>query len=473
MNLNYPIKKFFIANPGPATIGVYTDNSSIKKLILKSEGIEILGGSTATWTKSETKNAVKKVVGISLSRNFNEASEDYGIKIVPSRRTPGYIDNSEERAVGKFYGSRISGLTETAGLYQDAKALIQEKQIIDMINGDTNNTQFGTSIPSGAIVNARRAYIITDDGNDDASGFTVTKSDGTTYAFTTASSFSAGQLGIQFNANANVNTILKAYCIGTDTYLITSVDFGYNFSIEAGTDTTIVRREILLDSKYDDILYDVQLDTDWATETGYFLFDMTSSDSFAAVINSVITVNGTANVCTTGTNIGTVITAIDGYTGVNALAWGSTILIAGTSGTVTSMSITFPSCNSTNDAPYTTNAYLTFAGTPKGSFSRLNADDVQRIFAVSNHMGDLTSALRHPVSTTKGAEYVKYTLTSSSTEIGAIHGASHYDNYKQKIELYVPKDAVRADLFYSSDYSEDVATSANALLEEAIENWNS
>jgi hypothetical protein len=473
MNLSYPIKKFFIANPGPANIGVYTDNDSVKKFILKSEGIEILGGSTATWTKLETKNAVKKVVGIALSKNYNEASEDYGIKIVPRRRTPGYVDNSEQRPVGKFYGSKISGLTETAGLYQDAKAVIQEKQIIDMITNDTNNTQFGSSIPSGAIVNARRAYIITDDGTGNASGFTVTKSDGTTYAFTTDSSYSEGQLGIQFNADANVNTILKAYHIGTATYLITSVDNGYNFSIAVGTDTTIVRREILLDSKYDDILYDVQFDTDWATETGYYLFEMTSTDSFAAAVNAVITVNGTDNVCTSGTNIATVITAIDGYTGVNALAWGTTILIAGISGTVTNMAITFPSCNSTNDAPYTTKAYLTFAGTATGSFSILNADDVQRVFAVSNHMGDLSSAVRQPVATTKGAEYVKYTLTSSPTAIGAIHGASHYDNYKQKIELYVPKSSVRADLFYASDYTEDVATTENALLEEAIESWNS
>lgn len=488
MNLKYQTQQFLLTSIDTTILDIYADVNSVKKLVYKPEGFEIPGGTTATWSKQVTEPATKKIVGVKLSRQIPSAnsplttSYDYGIRIVKKYKTPAYIDNTEYWPNGKWYGGVYPVLTIPASpgnLYADSDALAMEAEIMNLITKDT-----GMARPiDGAAVNARRAYIVTDDVNSDATTLLVTLADGTAVTVT-ASGAAAGQLGVGFNGDANVNTVLKCYWLEAvsatvDKYLITSVANDYEFTLADGTDSTVGDRYILLDSKHDDVLFDVYVDPIFGDATTTFnLIDITSSDSYAAASNMLVNVDGTSTLVTAGTNQATVLAALDKgtITGVNAISWGTKILVASIS-TVTSLTISFPYISGSGTPLTASNESLTFAGTRSGKFSSLTTDDVQRVFATAGHHGDLSTAVRLG-QTTASTEYVKYTLTSSMTT-AAIHGASHFDTSQHKVEFYIPKSLVRADLWDGTDIDSptvlhDTPTGAlDRTIDELLNVWKS
>lgn len=454
MNLKYQTQQFHLPTVGPLVLDLYTDKDSVKQLVVKNEGFQIQGGTGSTWSWSETTPAVKKVKAVKLTRTAPSDSTfyDYGVRIIKRYKTPAYIDNSEYWPNGKFYGSVYPALNVSSGSYSAADALAMQKVIVDTINGDKGVSR----AIDGAAVNARYAYVVTDDVNTDASGFTVTKADGTTYVFATASTFAAGQLAIQFNADANVNTILKAYRIGADKYLITSIDNGYDFTLGTEVDTTIEDRIMLFDSKVDDILFDVVVDKTYATVVGYHLVDLYNASSFNAGdghLQFKLDVIDSTNAATSLTlvesssyddsaEVAAKVVTDFASKGVYATTFGATKVLIGAEEAVKNVKVSFPLWSSNGQTPYPVVTTVLYQGTKEGAFSSLTADDVQRIFAEQKHAGMLATAIRLD-QVAASVDYVKITLKASQST-PAIHGASHRDNYEPTAELYIPKAAMRA-----------------------------
>ena len=182
-NLTYQKQQFLFTTIGPSQLATYTDKAGNKKLILKDKGIELVGGANAKVAKSVTDPSMKRIVILTQTKNApaSTSNVDYGFRVVAKFRFPGYVDNSEYWPHGKMYGGNYPNLST----FTDAQVLAMDNNILDLISADTGYTQ-NSSIPTGAIVNARRAYTVVDTDNTDASGFTITWPDGTTTVFATA-----------------------------------------------------------------------------------------------------------------------------------------------------------------------------------------------------------------------------------------------------------------------------------------------
>lgn len=469
-NLSYQKLQFLFSSMSSLLLGVYTDKTSVKKLCFKDKGIELTGGTTASWTKQVTQDFVGKAVGLALTKLAPSSNTDfnYGIRVTSTKKHPGSVDNSEYWWKGKFYGGTFKYLDITSGYFSDANALSMENDIINQITQDSGRTLSDYGSP----VEARRAYIVVDSDNTDASGFTVTWPDATTTVFVTAATFADGQLGLQANTKttaayggAAFNDLLKVYWIASDTYIVTSINPGLLFTIGTLVDTSVTRREILLTSEMDietlkDEIYQVEDDDSFVTKTGYHLADIKTSDAFATAINMHLVEGTTTNEITAGTNVATVGAAINAATTAVYASWkptsGKEALYIGSVSTVV-VDIHYPYINSAGTAPLAANTVnYSRLFTPNGRYSSLTGSDVYRIFAANDHHGKLSQLV--PLrQADKDAEYVLFTLNSVISDHGAIHGASHRNSYKSTIQFAVPKASLRADLW---DATGDLATPA-------------
>lgn len=493
MNLTYPIQKFFLSTMGPTILDIYADAASVKKLVFKEMGIEVPGGATASWSQEFTSTSKRKITALEMTLNEpatdnRDGSYDFDIRVIAKYKTPAYIDNSEYWPHGKSYAKNMPVLDVTAGAFTAANAIIIENAIMDLIAADTG--MLGPK--SGSVVRARRAYLVTDTDNSDASGFTVTWPDGTTTVFVTAVTFADGQMGIQANSKttaayggAAFNALLKVYHYDTDKYIVTSHNENLQFTLGTGVDCTIDKRYILLDSRFDDIHYSTVVDPNiWNKVNTINLADLTSSDAFAAAVNlHLVTKTGTTvalNVCTTGTNIATVYGVITGYGGINASydTAGTTIYIA-TTMAYSDMFIEFPPYSADGATPYTTNASVSYEGTTTGKYSKLTGDDVQRIFANAEHAGELTSAIRKTQTVSASTRYAKFSLIAANQVVGSIIAANHLENYNTQIEFFVPISEIDADIWDGTDIDtpgalhDTLTGAADRTIHELLDVWAS
>ena len=463
-NLNYQKVPHLYTTIGPAQIGVYTDLESVKKLILKDKGIELPAGAGSSYSISMTDNAVRRAVF--MEQTLNEPAEtknfNYGFRIEGKYKHPAYVDNSEYWKTGKFYGGTFPALTISGGAYSAANALDIDEAIIKQITEDTGISER----KNGSIVRARKAYIVTDDDLTGNSTLTITNAAGTDVTITVTGDHSAGaanaNLGHEINDEGTVHDEVKAYRLGAATFLIVGIEEGnVDFSVTAGTTTTVVSIGILLDSRFDDLLFDVQFDKNEWTKKGLNLTDISSSDAFAAAINCTVTVDGTTSaVQTAGTNIATVVTALNALTNVYALAHDGEILLA-TPDTINKLAVEFPAENAAGTAAYTTNCAVAYEASTEGAFSSMTSDDIFRLFANRDHAGDMRSAIRG-YNVPADTEYLCYHIKSTQRH-GAIHGASHTVGYESKISIFVPKDNVRSLKWEVANLAADTQTGDRTL----------
>jgi hypothetical protein len=477
-NLTYQKVQFLFSAIGPAQIATYTDKDGVKKLILKEKGLELIGGASASYGKAYTDDYMKKAVLLTQTKNApaETSNVQFGFRVVSKYRTPAYIDNSEFWPHGKWYG----GIYPNLSTFTDAQVVGMDNAIIDMITADAGFSNNPTT-PGGAVVRIRRAYTVVDTDNSDASGFTVTWPDGTTTVIATAATFADGQLGTQIMANATVaygstvKALLEVYQIAVDTYVITSRNPGLKFSLGTAVDSIISVPGLLLDSKYDDINFDLQFDTyEWAAQ-GLNLTKLSQS-SFTTALNAHISVDGTVTEVIAATNQATQLAAISAITGITALNDSTLGFTIASALTVDTMMVNFPVLNLAGTDPLTaTTAAITYEATSNGRFSSLNADDVQRIFAEADHAGYLRTAIRGNFPTVAGISYTKFLISGINT-VGAIHGASHLNSSKVTIEIFVPTSACRGNLWDATDNASgnDVCSgTADMTIEELLTYWAS
>jgi hypothetical protein len=476
-NLSYQKTQILLNTVGQANLATFKDKDGVKKLIIKDKGIVLSGGPGASVGKSVSDAFMGKAVLLKQTKNdpASPVNVEFGFRIESKLRTPGYIDNSEYWPTGKFYGSIAPNLSTFA----DAQVLEMDNIIMRMINGDKGFSQ-DAAVPTGSIVSARRAYTVVDADNTDASGFTITWPDGTTTAFVTKTTFGDGEFGTQLMASSTaaygstVGALLEAYQIAADTYIITSREEGLEFSLGTGVDATISVPGILLTSRHDDILFNVQFNPYEWTSQGLNLTKI-NGGGFGSAFNGHVSVDGTVTEVTATTQAN-ILTALNAITGVNALADGTAAMTIASTLAVDFMAVNFPVINAAGNAPLTkTPASITFEACKSGKFSVMNADDVAREFAALDHAGFLRSAIRGNFNTTAGISYTKFIVTGT-TKVGAIHGASHTSQSEVAVEIYIPTEACRGDLWDDTDKDtgKDVPSGAlDRTIEEVLAYWAS
>lgn len=481
-NLTYPNQEILYNSLSATKIGVYTDSvTSKKKLLLKDMGVEIpWDANNTSITTQTTTYGVRKSKLIKL-RGVEPASiyeYEYGVRVVRKFQFPAVNTQSEFKNDSKFYGSRFPKLTVSAGSIADADLVIMEDEIIKQITGDTGYSH----ITDGAVVDARRVYYIDDstaNHTSDATGFTVTFADGTTYAFAIGTTFTAGQIAIQFNANSNVNTLLRAYRVGTNKYAITSINAGYSFTIGtevAGAD--IDERFIELSSKWTDPSWEVELDPIFATQEKFYHYNLYASSYVAATQNVTINVNGTDHSVASSTNIATVAAAVNSAVsthGVWATYDATTIYVAAEDiASLTNILMTIPD-GSTLTIPTT---FLdtrqgvkvitqSFDGT--GRYDLLAYAQVYHKFMGKGHDGDL-SMMRPQELPEKNVKYKIYNIYLNST-IGGGAGANHSDIYTQKVSICVKKSETLVDYFTNGSWMDDAGAAPDRTFEELLTYW--
>ena len=225
-NTSQPITRFLVNAVNTKDFGLYTSGSE-KIFMLRNRHISLPKTGTV---KKTTNNLEGKYIAsfIKLTKRPAVEGEPYsvGLDFVKTMKDPGVLnDQVFDRHL--TYAGQVSGLAAMVnGVIADSDLESIEDQIIELAKLDSER------VGSESYVNLRRAYVVTNSDYTDASGFNVNLEDGTTKTFVTASTFTAGQMAIQFNANTNVNTKLVCLRIDTERYLITSFDPFYKFTID-------------------------------------------------------------------------------------------------------------------------------------------------------------------------------------------------------------------------------------------------
>ena len=441
-NINQPITRLLFNTVLPKDWGHYVDAAGVKKLLLKRDGITIPKVS-GKWSVKVSDYQPGRFRAMFLEKNKYPVvpGEPYsfGYTFIKERKQPG-VNNDQFFPEQVYYFGKVNGASALVnGVVADADVLAIENQILDLNLADINR------VGSTAFVGLRRAYIVTDDDNDAGGGFTVTLENGTNVVFLTSTTLAAGQLGVQFNANTDVNTKLVAIRIGADRYIITSIDPGYKFTLGTCVTTTIESRKIYAQGLTLDYKIDCEFDPREATNLGAYISIINR--------NGASTVGGTATKCyVEGTEV-----SVTGHgTYANLVANFNTALntygsyaIAG----VTDLIYIYAPASLKSFSVKLGDATLMLKSkelSPTGNFPTLTSDDVFRTFIGRGQHGDLYNRRYAKNQPVEGGIYRKYIITLTSDNETLTQSAGGMGSVVTVFELYVLLSEALATRLYDA-----------------------
>ena len=467
MNLTQPIPKFLFNTLVTADFGLYTNSvDSTKMLFIKGAGIAIpyTSGSSSSTKISPDVGAGKSVyLVLSTVCPCEECHYEYGLKVVKTVKRPGVL-NDNYYPESRYYGSVLSNVQAcTAGVMAAADVLAMEDEILEQIGVDTD-----------ASVDGYRVYEVEDDDHSDASTLTITIN-GVTTTITETPAHAPSIAGestfvAAINAEAAVNTVVYAVRgITEDKFWIISRSSGGLFTVAAGTDTSVLQRGMLLDSKIVDEPFHVEIEDGFATVTGWyhFLLDATSCATLGEV-TMYNTVAGTVNTraIASDTNIATVTAAIvAGAAEVNASVLDTNYIYVLGDATVQAMDVVIPG---------TSNLSLVEFWTATGEYSYLTSDDVFRVFMHNPSHGALSEMTYSQNKPVDGTSYTKYIIKNTSTVAQLAGGAGHLGTFFKEVHLYLPTSYLLTDLWDATDYmyeSDNAAFTADKTFDEMLTEW--
>lgn len=436
-NLTFPVRPYLFNTVTAADMGYYTDSITGKKnLILKKDGIQIpfVSGSTVKTVISPLPGEYKSVrLVVNPACPCEDCNYEYGIVITKKVKRPG-VGNSDYYPTGRFYGDKLHRIgTCSNGIMAAADIAIIENEIMSQITADTGG---GMENSTPAIVGAKKYYLISDDDDSDASVISVTHGGATV---TVTSVTAAFNLATVFNAQANVNAKLVCYQYDktgtTRKFLITSIDDGYEFTIAAGTDTSIVEKGLLLTAKNLDIQFEVEAQLGvFEVKNGISLTSVTGC-TYTNVNQLDMRIDGTRLEVPFDTNLATSVAAINtAQTGKFGVAAKDTTMLVMLNPDYADKMTAFAGVVAT-DAVHKA---ADFNHSSKASFPFLTPDDVFVEFSQLRHLGGLLSMV-HDEKPIKDVEYVKINISYTKSGHAAIHGASHGVDYKSGYTLYIRK----------------------------------
>ena len=472
-NLNQPIKRLLFNTMDASEVGITLSTKESQAqmwLTFKKSGYRIPGKTPAYATTID--NSPSGTLSTNIVRNVKEKPEPgylsgtmitlsnaapaylqnyaYGFDVIKELWLPG-VDNAQPEWRFRTYSGSLPIVTLSSGVIQDADLLTMENDLLDQITGDVKTDAsaiYFNDTDRESIVEARRAYYINDTAanhTSDNSGFTVTWDDGSTYAFAISTTWTAGQLAIQFNANSSVNTKLIMYRTGANTYIVTSRNAGLKFTLgtfvaNAALNTTQSRR-IYLKGRNVNVKHKVRITPDRGVAekvTFITLMSTTTAGTTTFKVNGVATAAVTDN-ATFATYSGNINSALS-------------------TASITSMYATY---DSTNIYLWGSSAVNTFYVAPsalsttvlnglgvvgRGSFPKLRDFDVFQTFAYTKDQGPL-GAQEYNTQVIKGATYYKYIVHAFINNMTASGLPSGYDSMKQRTEIYVLSTVATTNIY--------------------------
>ena len=434
-NINQPISRYLFNEVLNKDWGLFLDENSVKNLFLKKYGRTIPKTGT-TLTVSDYDPGKYHAHFLEMVKRPVVAGEpvEFGYSFVKKMRKPG-VHNNEYFTHQQYYGGKLLGAMEpTDFVIEDDDVLNLEDQII----ASAKLHYLDTSCIDKCFVNLRRAYVVNDSDNTDASGFTVTLEDGSTVVFATGTTFAAGQLAAQFNALSTVNTKLMAIRMAADKYLITSIDPFYKFTIGTLVDTTISNRYIYAENL--ELGYDVEVRYEQGQANKMSAYITSVNGATATTPGMDIYVDGTKYTPTTSSTFATFLaninTAVNGV-GVYATKQSTANIFIYAPATVNVFNVTL-----SDSSTYT----LVKEVTPKGGFSALTSDDVFRLFMNKGNHGALATQ-QYVTQPINGGIYRKYRLATSFIQDAVGGAAGGKESVEHIVEIYVLKSAALVNKF--------------------------
>lgn len=470
MNLTQPIPKVLFNTLVTADFGVYTDGvTSLRMLLFKKEGFAIpwISSSVCSHTKISPDEGAGKSVYLTLSTvcPCEECNYEYGIKVIKSVKRPGVL-NDDYYPEPRFYGSVLSNVQEcTAGVMAAADVLAMEDEILTQIGDDTD-----------ASVDGYRVYEVEDDDDSNTSNFTITIGTTTTtieiIGAHVASITGESDLVADVNGTAAVNTTLFAArgITGNKFYLISLVSGGL-FTVAPGTTTTVLQRGMLLDSKVVDEPFHVETEDGFATQTGWYHYQLSSSDAYAANANvtmyTKLAGTWTTTTLTSDTNIATVVAALNAAAGeVNAsIVDTNKVWVLGDS-TVEGMDVTIPTVS---------NLTIDDFWSATGEFSYLTSDDVFRVFMHNPSHGALSEMTYSENKPVDGTSYTKYIFKCTSDVAQLAGGAGHMGTFFKEVHVYIATSYLATDIWDATDLmyeADNAAFTADQTFDEILDTWD-
>ncbi len=490
--LVYPKKTMVFNSFSVADIGVYKNEKTASNVLhFKKEGRSLESGwgtdmagngstlSTAPNVKSATvaytddgyfKGKLVQVVAPAKNEDINYG---YGLTIRKLVKVPG-VNTSQTNTYEKTYTGEMPVVSTSGGYVTAAGIKIMEDTLIDGITNDTymhvTNTDITTNF-AGSIVTAKKAtkltttaantntVTITPDADTGDSAETILLNGGTTIITQVA----------DFNDD---NTLgFKAYALGTQEMIIVG-PAGYKAVITAAV-ATVGNTYLLLESKDQNVKFDVGYVDGFAIVQGWNLFTLTCSAATAQTAGVQMIIDGTATAATAATTPATLAAELTSDAGGKAYSTveGTTplhltvnLVSLNTDMGLTSLDIKLPAVNT-----YTRTA----STTSQGKYPSLTSDEVFRANAFLKDPGKL-AAMQYLDQPTDGADYAKYVI-ETYVEIDGIPAASEISTGTTTTVIYALKSAAQASVWDKSDLYIDAGesnpVSADASFEFLLAAW--
>lgn len=438
-NLTYTERPILINTLAYDDLGVYAytnpDNSSDtdKILIFKKHGLSLPYDNFLSASLSKTQDgALKSILLKTLApAPCSDCNYDYGINVKKDVKNPGVL-NDDFQHKARFYGGTIEAIqTPSGGQLVAADKITIEDDIIAQILSDRN-----TKYREEAIVDGRRLYKCTVSGAD-TNKIIITDSAGATETITMNTGATIITMCQDFNHDNTKGLI--AFALSSTVMAVTSSAVGTVFTLAdgAGATTVTFERFIWLASRDADNKFWVDFDLGFMSVERFNLLVLdnayssgTTSFTSGGINTHAITMHANSATCVTNINgshwhdgSDSAFTTI-GYASclnTDAVTAGDIYIY---SGVVELMEKTL-----------STGVTINTAYSGGGRYPQMTGEDVFRIFSNKRDLGALSNQvyLEQPDPT---AKYCKLTLQFTNP-IASQHGASHMNDYRQKIELYI------------------------------------
>ena len=440
-NLTYPTTDILINTLAYTDLGVYGDGvTSERVLIFKKYGITIPYDSNVSVTKACTELGQLKSVAVTIDGPCpcEDCDFDYGIDINKVVDEPGVL-NDDFYSSGRHYGGKLESIEPcSGGELADSDKITIENDIITQITNDTGNG--GRDI---GVANARRIYIITTGANGteevafyDSTGATLIADIVLTNNIAIATAVD------DLNGTGAFAALFYATAVSSTQLMISSINPGLIYTIAdgGGNDAIIIdSREIWLTAKAVTAQFEVVFPMGFATVRGLTLqsYDTTG-----------VTGHGVINTWADGNNVSfdpaaanaaSAVTAFNAGTLVSTYAFYACLRETGDDiiwiyGDGTTDDLILSAANMATNVWAGVSNYVLW-GHPNGKFTHMTSDDVFRVFSQKKGLGK-TSTLVYQEAPVDGSSYCKIIFSWHDT-IANLHGASHGDTYRGKVNLYL------------------------------------
>lgn len=442
-NLKYPSRPVHLPSITYNDVAFFKDSIEGKyKLVLPNHGIIVPMDSNTSIAMSLPKKGVNKIISLAVNAlaPCEDCDYEYGFQVRLNRKQPG-VDNDEFHPKFYHFYGKLEKFTTGSGLIDAAYQLVMLNDLHTQMAADTDLMTYCT---------VGKVYTITLDGTDSATyhEILINNSAGIQKKLTvTLSTMYPALLQYTATVTNSLDTKLIATAFTEDTSITLKIIvphteelvsiIAYDVSNDVVADNTPSPVSIVLMNKTLDFEPEILFDGDQFVRE-YFSFAWVPS--FAVALNHRIIIDGDTDTDSndiTATSCSTAATAIAAAINTTGLkVWGTNDK---------GLMLYVP--NSKLDiVPLASAAAVTpVVYSQKFQWPQLTSDEVFKVFAHSQHLGELSVLQR----TNKPADvpYVKITINYNGHNQASFHGASQTANASQRVYIYAPLSVVDDNVF--------------------------